>query len=156
MRGALNGSVFGPFLFFLYVNDLSNYARHFSSIEQVFADYINLLIEHGNINALFNIANEELLKMKNWFFSNALLSNIRKTKFILFYRKSKLHDSLSCFSKLETNSHSKERLLSIKYLGKEKQFLKKKCITFIVFVFMTFQSKGIPVSKIMSKTYISV
>lgn len=73
-------SVFGPFLFFLYVNDLSNYARHFSSIEQVFADYINLFIEHGNINALFNRANEELLKMKNWFFSNALLSNIKKTK----------------------------------------------------------------------------
>ena len=53
----------------------------------LFADDTTFQISDSNINELFLKANTELLKASNWFSSNRLTLNIKKTKYMLFRPK---------------------------------------------------------------------
>ena len=54
----------------------------------MFADDTTFQLQNSNLSDLFNIANAELEKAKNWFQANKLTLNVSKTKFILFRSKS--------------------------------------------------------------------
>ena len=56
------GSVLGPLLFSLYVNDLP-YASKFETT--LFADDINLHLSHNNIDYLETLAEHETIKINN-------------------------------------------------------------------------------------------
>ena len=70
------GSILGPLLFLLYVNDLKNASNILDPI--MFADDTNLFFTHKDIRYLFQIVNQELEKINQWVFSNKLSLNIRK------------------------------------------------------------------------------
>ena len=79
--GVPQGSILGPLLFLIYVNDL-----HLATSLPVlsYADDTTIYYSHSNLSVLYNTINTELEKIYKWLCSNRLLLNINKTKFIVF------------------------------------------------------------------------
>ena len=71
------GSVLGPKLFILYVNDICNVSTIFKFI--LFADDTNMFYSNSDIADLVQLTNIELEKLRVWFAVNRLSLNISKT-----------------------------------------------------------------------------
>ena len=76
------GSILGPLLFILYMNDFNNCLQFSSSIS--FADDTNVFISGINSKEIFNKANLESTNIYKWMTANKLTINKTKTKYILF------------------------------------------------------------------------
>ena len=86
--GVPQGSILGPLLFILFINDITNVSTSTKLI--MFADDTNLFFKHENVNQLFANVNKELKKVSKWFKLNKLSLNIKKTNFIIFRNKNKI------------------------------------------------------------------
>jgi len=83
--GVPQGSILGPLLFLLYINDLPRCSN--SSHFIIFADDTNIIFSHKDPNNLEILINNELHKISNWFKLNKLSLNIDKTNFMIFKNK---------------------------------------------------------------------
>ena len=110
--GVPQGSILGPLLFLLYVNDLPNTSSLLTF--HLFADDTNLYFSSKSLNHLETILNCELKSVAEWMKCNRLAVNISKTNFILFH-SSKLKPNQSLRIKID-DVYIKQ-VDSTKYLG---------------------------------------
>ena len=80
--GVPQGSILGPLLFLIYVNDIVNSSSLLKFI--LFADDTTVIFSHCDMELLFDTLNNELPKISSWFKSNRLSLNLLKTHFINF------------------------------------------------------------------------
>ena len=83
--GVPQGSILGPLLFLLYINDLNTITKLTSFI--MFADDTNIFISGKNLDDIASQINTELTTISQWFSANLLSLNIKKTNYMLFSNK---------------------------------------------------------------------
>ena len=108
--GVPQGSILGPLLFLIYINDFCKCSTILSFIH--FADDTNLFYSHRNSHTLVDIVNRELVHVSHWIRSNKLSINIQKTKYIIF---SNTLESLPLDIILDDNPL--EKVSTTKFLG---------------------------------------
>ena len=84
--GVPQGSILGPLIFVIYINDLpkiNNLAKFI-----LYADDANIIITATTLEEVINETQKLINSLVNWVDSNGLALNIDKTKFMIFSRKS--------------------------------------------------------------------
>ena len=110
--GVPQGSILGPLLFNLYINDLHYFLDQ--SLLTHFADDTTTVSSHVNLFNLYSNVQLCLNTFQNWAQANLLILNTDKTKYLLFSPRSS--ECIVPYD-LQLNGSSLEKINSIRYLG---------------------------------------
>ena len=83
MHGVPQGSVLGPLLFLIYINDLPNSLLY--STATLFADDTCLLYSNPSLKSIEKALNIDLRRLFKWLCSNKISLNVSKTEVLLFH-----------------------------------------------------------------------
>ena len=109
--GVSHGSVLGPLLFLLYINDLSKISKKLTFF--LFADDTNIYYESSSLLDIQKSVNKELRKVRKWLESNCLALNLDKTNFVIF----------------RSTQHKAETQINIKF--DRKKVSQETCVKFL-------------------------
>ena len=79
--GIPQGTILGPLLFLIYINDLPNCLEH--SKPRMYADDTHLTFASNNVEDMNLYLNQDLAKVNEWLVTNKLTLNQSKTEFML-------------------------------------------------------------------------
>ncbi len=108
--GVPQGSILGPLLFLIFINDLPNATNFYIKL---FADDTFLCSQNDDLKTLESDVNFEIEKVYSWLKMNKLTLNISKSKFMLISNKKRLSNNFS----VSLNGQDIEQCDSYKYLG---------------------------------------
>jgi hypothetical protein len=111
--GVPQGSILGPLLFIVYLNDLDKVNGNYQML--CFADDTNMLHVGADLNLLIPEINSSLKKINDWFSFNKLSLNISKTNLMIFhYSRKKIPGTIPI---IEIDNQPLNRVESCKFLG---------------------------------------
>ena len=121
--GVPQGSVLGPLLFLLYINDIVNSASHSEFV--IFADDTNIFISAENKEEAYNMANNVLKCVCTYLKLNQLHINLSKCAFMYFRPNLNIYDRMICarsqvYNKaytLSVNGQKIRKVDKVKFLG---------------------------------------
>lgn len=108
--GVPQGSVLGPKLFIMYINDICKVSEILKFV--LFADDTNIFGSGENLQQLLDLITSEFIKIKKWFDKNKLSLNLSKTKIMLF-GKNKTNTQIQ----VQIDGIIIERVFDNKFLG---------------------------------------
>ena len=109
--GVPQGSILGPLLFLLYINDIVLSSEVFKF--NLFADDTSLFYSNNNQAEAIETINTELEKIAQWLAANKLSLNVGKSKLLIFNKKKNYDSNLS----VVLNGQTLEEVDHAKYLG---------------------------------------
>ena len=110
--GVPQGSILGPLLFLLYINDIVNISNRLLPL--IFADDTNLFITGKSVQEISDQMNIELNNTLTWLNANRLSLNVAKTHFILFKSKNR---AIGIPPKIYINGNEIDNVLKTKFIG---------------------------------------
>ena len=116
--GVPQGSVLGPVLFLIFINDIPNSSQKLNFV--LFADDTNMLYADKHPKSLEETVNKELKNVCKWLHVNKLTLNIKKSNFVIFrppQRSLNYEIKLKVIDNSTNISSSLECKEYVKYLG---------------------------------------
>ena len=109
--GVPQGSILGPLLLLLYINDLSSVSKSCFSV--LFGDDTNIFIKGKDLQELCNHLNGELGDIQDWLSCKKLSLNVLKTHYIILTTRNKIVENID----IKISNTSIERVYTTKFLG---------------------------------------